>query len=192
VSAAIEHASGDSLARYMRRAIFEPLGMNDTGPDSSLEPVASDRATSYFPRFAADPRYGPDPMRPIDLSCYAGSSVFVSTAADLARFAVSLNSGTLLKPETVQLLQSPQRLPSGADTGYGLGWDVETMTLLGQPVTVVGHDGDLLGGIAASLLVFRDRGLAVAVLANTSYADTPALALKIAEVFADQRGSTIK
>ena len=187
VSAAIEHVSGDTFARFMRRQVFEPLGMTDTAPDSTIEAASPDRATSYFPRFASDPRYGPDPMRPLDYSCYAGSSVFVSTPADLVRFALALNHGRLLKPETVALLQTSQRLPSGADTGYGLGWDLETVTVAGQPVVVVGHDGDLLGGVASTLMVFRDRGLAVATISNTSYADTAGLTVKIAEAFVETK-----
>lgn len=187
VSAVIERIAGDTLARFMRKEIFEPLQMNETMPDPSAEPVHPDRATSYFPRFAADPRYGPDQNRPLDFSCYSGASMFISTAGDLVRFALALNSGTLLKPDTVKLLQTPQRLPSGQDTGYGLGWDVESVTLDGQPATIVGHDGEVLGGIVSSLMVFRDRGLVVAVISNTSYADTPGLAVKIAEAFAARK-----
>ena len=47
-----------------------------------------------------------------------------------------------------------------------------------------GHDGELLGGMVASLLTFRDRGIVVAVMSNISYADTFSLGLKIAEAFA--------
>jgi serine beta-lactamase-like protein LACTB, mitochondrial len=184
MSAAIENAAKDPFLTFMRKEVFEPLGMDDTIADTSLEAVAPDRSTSYFPKFASDPRYGPDPMRPLDYSCYAGSSVFLSTARDIVRFVNGLNAGKLLKPETIQLLQTSQRLADGKDTGYGLGWDVENVTFAGKPAVSVGHDGDLLGGIAGTLLTFRDRGLVVVVLSNISYAGTPALALKIADAFA--------
>jgi hypothetical protein len=42
----------------------------------------------------------------------------------------------------------------------------------------------------ASLMTFPKRGLAVSVVSNTSYADTEALALRIAEVFAGQARSS--
>jgi CubicO group peptidase (beta-lactamase class C family) len=183
VSAAVEAAAEEPFVIFMRKRVFEPLGMTHTDIDS--QPPSEDQAVSYFPRFAADPRYGPDPMRPLDLSCYAGASVFVSTAADLVRFATAINGGSFLKPDTVQALQAAQRLSSGEETGYGLGWDIENLQLLGRPARAVGHDGELLGGNAASLMTFPDRGLAVVVIANTSYADTPGVALKIAQVFAD-------
>ena len=185
VSAAIEAASGEPFLRFMGKQVFEPLGMRDTRADSATEPL-SHRATPYFPRYAADPRYGPDVMRPIDYSCYAGASAFLSTPSDLVRFGMAINGGTLLQPATVELLQTSQRLPSGQETGYGLGWDLETVALAGAQTRAVGHDGESLGGTVASLMTFRDRGIVVAVISNVSYADTPSIALKIADAFAGQ------
>jgi CubicO group peptidase (beta-lactamase class C family) len=173
----------------MRKQIFDPLGMHDTRADSLTREIP-DRATFYFPRFSADPRFGPDLMRPVDYSCYAGASVFLSTPSDLVRFALAINGGKLLQPSTVQLLQTSRRLPSGAETGYGLGWDLETATLAGEQARAVGHDGDSLGGIVASLMTLPDRGLVVTVTSNISYAETPALALKIAETFVQQATTT--
>jgi CubicO group peptidase (beta-lactamase class C family) len=188
VSAAVEAAAGEEFLTFMRQQIFDPLGMHDTRDDSLTKEIR-DLATPYFPRYAADPRFGPDVMRPVDYSCYAGSSAFLSTPSDLVRFAIAINSGKLLKPATVQLLQTSQRLPSGEETGYGLGWDLETVTLAGEHTRVIGHDGDSLGGIVASLMTFPERRLVVAVTSNISYADTPALALKIAEAFVEQARS---
>ncbi len=184
VSAAVEAAAKQPFLTFMRDQVFKPLGMAATEPDSATESVPN-RVIPYFPRYAADPRYGPDPMRDLDYSCYAGASVFLSTPSDLVRFGMAINGGRLLKPATVQLLQTSQRLPSGKDTGYGLGWDLETVSLSGRPTVVVGHDGDSLGGTVATVMTFRERGVVVAVTSNTSYADTPAVALKIAEAFAD-------
>ena len=186
VSAAIEAASHEPFLTFMRKRIFEPLGMGDTSADSAAEPIP-DRVVPYFPRYAADPNYGPERMRDLDLSCYAGASVFLSTPSDLVRFGMAINGGKLLQPATVQLLQTPQRLPSGEETGYGLGWDLESATLAGQQTHVVGHDGDVLGGTVASLMTFPERGLVVAVTSNTSYADTFAVGLKIAEAFTTQQ-----
>jgi CubicO group peptidase (beta-lactamase class C family) len=184
VSAAVETAAGEPFLTFMQRQIFGPLSMDHTDADIATEP-SPDLATSYFPRFAADPRYGPDLMRPLHLSCYAGSSIFLSTPSDLVRFALAFNSGKLLQPATVQLLQTPQRLSSGQETGYGLGWDIETATVSGKQTTVIGYDGELLGGIVSSLMTFPEHGFVVAVISNTSYADTFAVGLKIAQTFAE-------
>ena len=185
VSAAIEAAAKEPFLTFMQERIFEPLEMDDTLADSATEPIPH-RATFYFPRYGADPAYGLHLMRPLDLSCYSGSSVFLSTPSDLVRFGMAINSGKLLQPATVQLLQTSQRLPSGQETGYGLGWDLESVTLLGDQTRAVGHDGEVLGGMVASLMTFRERGIVVAVTSNISYADTFSLALNITQSFAER------
>jgi len=48
-------------------------------------------------------------------------------------------------------------------------------------------NGELAGGSVMSLLTRRDNGLAVAVASNVAYANTAALAQKVADVFADQK-----
>jgi CubicO group peptidase (beta-lactamase class C family) len=59
MSAAVEDVTDEPFFEFMRKQIFEPLGMDDTRADSATDAIP-DRVTSYFPRFAADPRYGPD------------------------------------------------------------------------------------------------------------------------------------
>ena len=183
VSAAVEAAAGQPFLTFMRTHVFEPLGMRDTMADSSTATIP-DRVTPYFPRFASDPRYGLHPMRPLDYSCYAGASVFLSTPTDLVRFGMAINSGTLLQPETVRVLQTSQRLRSGEETGYGLGWDIEAVTLAGAQTRWVGHEGLVLGGPAVSLMTFPQHGIVVSVMSNISYTDTEALALHVAQTFA--------
>ena len=185
VSAAVEAAANEPFLRFMREQVFEPLGMHDTRADSATEAVPG-QASAYFPRFAANPRYGPDPMRELDYSCYAGSSVFVSTPSDLVRYAIAIESGKLLQPATVRLLQTSQRLRSGQETGYGLGWELETVALAGKDTRMVGHGGDSLGGTVASLMTFPEHGIVVAVTSNISYADTFGVGSSIAQAFAEQ------
>jgi serine beta-lactamase-like protein LACTB len=196
MSAVVEAAAGEPFLTFMSKQVFGPLGMADTVPDdgtADVEPRPTPgRASSYFPKFAADPRYGPDPMRPLDYSCYAGSSVFLSTASDLVRFAMAMKTGAFLQPATVELLQTSQRLPSGEETGYGLGWDLETVTISGKQTALIGHDGDLLAGMAVSLMDFREYGIVVAILSNTSYADTFSIGVKVAQAFAAPQNPSTK
>ncbi|MCA1560079.1 MAG: beta-lactamase family protein [Acidobacteria bacterium] len=185
VSAAVEAAADEPFFRFMRRQVFEPLGLDDTRADDATEPIR-DRANFYFPKFSGDPRYGPQPHRDIDYSCHAGATAFLSTPSDLVRFVMAINSGKLLQPATVQLLQAPQRLASGQETGYGLGWDLETVELSGKQIRVAGYDGELMGGMAVSFMTFPEQGIDVSVASNTAYADTASLALKVAQAFAEQ------
>jgi CubicO group peptidase (beta-lactamase class C family) len=184
VSAAVEAAADEPFLRFMRTQILVPLGMNDTRADSTTDPS---RAAFYFPRFAADPRYGEDGARQVDYSCFAGSGAFVSTPSDLVRFGMAIDSGKLLQPATVRLLQTPQRLLSGEETGYGLGWDLETVELAGEQTQTVGHDGEVMGGPVASFITFPKHGIVVAVTSNIAYADTFSLAVSIARAFMEPR-----
>jgi len=187
VSAAVEAAANEPFYAFMRTRVFKPLGMGDTTIDVASEKIP-ERAAFYWAKFglARDTRYGPKPARVGDHSCYAGAAAFLSTPSDLVRFGLGINRGRLLKPVTVDLLQTPQRLASGKETGYGLGWGIETHPLAGQPARMAGHGskGDFIGG-TTSLMTFPERGLVVAVMANIAFADTKAIALNITRAFAD-------
>ena len=183
VSAAVEAAAGQPFFRVMRDEVFRPLGLDNTVPDSAAKPP-SNLATFYYPRFAGDTRYGPEEARPGDYACFAGGGAFLSTPSDLVRFALAIDAGKLLQPTTLKMIQTSQRLVSGTDTGYGLGWDLETKLLAGQSAQQVGHDGEYFIGGSTSLITFPERGIVVAVMTNTSFADTNAIALSLAQAFA--------
>ena len=188
VSAAVEAAAQEPFFTFMRSQIFKPLGMVDTTPDSPTEPTP-DLPTFYFPRFGGDPRYGPDVNREGNYSCFAGAGAFLSTPSDLVRFGLAIHSGKLLQPATAKTLQAPQRLASGEETGYGLGWDLETVSTGGDTLRQVGHDGESFMGGSTSFITFPERGIVVAVATNISLADPSSIALKIAEAFAKPANS---
>jgi CubicO group peptidase (beta-lactamase class C family) len=185
LSAVVEAAADTPFATFLNERILRPLGMLDTFKESVTNPPP-DAATSYNPRFAANPVYGLRPLPKFDYSCHAGSNGFLSTPSDLVRFGMAINRGKLLRPQTVRMLQTPQALASGEQTSYGLGWELKTVTLAGQPVQAAGHNGHFWVEEVASLLTFPERGLAVAVMSNVSFAGTPSVAERIAQAFAEQ------
>ena len=99
---------------------------------------------------------------------------------------MAVGRGTLLQPATVQRLQTPQQLASGEETDYGLGWMLETVPLAGEPTRLASHASRTLLGGSTSFMTFPERGLVVAVMSNTSYANLRSMALDIAEAFAEQ------
>ena len=113
------------------------------------------------------------------------------------QFGIAVSNGKLLKPDTVGMLQRPQRLTSGEENSYGLGWDLETVPLAGESTRVAGYGRPLLAeavmlGGSTSLLVFPERGLVVSVTSNISFADPSAVALRIAEAFAEHEKSPFR
>lgn len=185
VSAAVEAAANEPFFTFMRKEIVEPLGMRDTTTDSVAESIP-DLATFYYPRLSGDPAYGFEPASLVDYSCFAGAGGFLSTPSDLVRFGTAMTGGTLLKPATVDLLQTSQRILSGEETEHGLGWTVGTFPLEGRPARLVSHASRTLLGGSAWLMTFPERGIVVAVASNTSRASMRLTALSIAQVFAEQ------
>ena len=170
------------LANMVRELIYDPEAKRGVAVNGKGEPP-NHRVTSYFTRFASDPKYGMHLMRPLDFSCYAGASGFLTTPSDLVRLAMALNSNKLLQPSTLELLQNSQVLASGTDTGHGLGWRRTAVTLAGKQTRAMSQDGEVLGGKVASLITFPEYGISIAVTSNISYAGTPAIAQQIAEAF---------
>ena len=188
VSAAVEAAANEPLPMFMRTEIFEPLGMTATTFDSSTERVP-DRVTFYQRTFTGDSREGVVPATTVDYSCFAGAGAILSTPSDLVRFGLAIGSGKLLQPATVKKLQTPQMLASGEETGYGLGWMLETVPLAGKPTRMVSHASRTLVGGTTSFMTFPERGIVVAVTTNISFAVTRSIALSIAQAFAEQATS---
>jgi CubicO group peptidase (beta-lactamase class C family) len=185
VSAAIEAEAGEPFFTFMRRQVFEPLGMADTTVDSPNEPIPN-LVTFYYPRFSGDPSTGSGLARHADYSCFAGAGAFLSTPSDLVRFGLALGTRRLVKRHTVAELQMPQLLASGQETQYGLGWMLHTVPLAGETTREVGHASLTLLGGSTSFLTFPERGLVVAVTSNVSRAGTRSIALRIAEAFTGQ------
>lgn len=133
----VEVLSGQTLGEHLRGAIFEPLGMVDTGFAAPLE-----QHVRLAEPFALNPDTGV-PVSTFDARVPAalenGGGGLMSTAADYARFLqVLLNGGSfegrrLLGRKTVEfmttdhlgpLLRSGDVLPPGH--GFGLGFAVKT------------------------------------------------------------------
>jgi CubicO group peptidase (beta-lactamase class C family) len=154
----IARASGQTYVDFMRREVFEPLGLTRTSVDIAPGLEA----------FAAT-RYGTD-GRPIpfyDFDHPGGSAVFASVH-DLARFALFHLKAHLpdQKPILDDALIDEMHRPTqttGGNAGYGVGF--ATAKLAGG-YTVVQHDGGM-GGVSTVLRIFPSEGLAIIVLSNS-------------------------
>lgn len=155
----VTRITGQSLDAYTRRAVFEPLGMRDTG----FNPAAA-----LLPRIAPTERCAPAdawpckrpeaaPLRGVvhdptarRMGGIAGHAGLFSTARDLSRFARALIDGgqlggaRILSAATVARMVVPQALPANAGT-RGLGWDIDTSFSGNRgdlfPIGSYGHTG---------------------------------------------------
>ena len=182
VGAVVESAAGEPYLEFMDREVFTRAGMEQTVPDlgdeGEEEVVKYDRAAFGILRRGQE----------IDMSCSMAPGGFLSTPTELVRFGQAMVNGELLDSATVDLFWTPQRLKSGAPTTYGYGWGIQNVALGDdeQATTrMIGHGGSVLGG-QASLMIFPDEDMVVAVMTNAS-ADVSAFAREIGGFFRDPR-----
>jgi CubicO group peptidase (beta-lactamase class C family) len=156
----VEDVTGAPLAGYLRRHIFEPLGMASTGLDRSGR-VAAHLATGYELRSG-----GARPVAGYEVVTAGGGAV-CSSPRDMARYAAALlggganRHGAVLEPATLATMFEPHHRPDPRVPGFGLGF---FRADLGGHLAVE-HDG-LLPGFDAQLLLAPGDGVGVVAFAN--------------------------
>jgi CubicO group peptidase (beta-lactamase class C family) len=163
-------ADGQSFDEHARTVLFEPLGMSSSSfrPPSEFEgrlPVG------YGKLFGA---LG-GPVEPADWSPLAPAAGLITTAGDLARFALlilrggELDGRRILRTDSVaEMLRIHARQHPALDEGYGLGFMVRERD--GQ--VLAWHDGGI-DGASARLSLDPGRGIAAVALSNTVAAEAP-------------------
>jgi serine beta-lactamase-like protein LACTB len=163
LSGAMEVAAGVDFLALMRREVFDPAHLERTGPESSGRDSGS-CATPYVSLGGGPPA----PAPPVDLSCKWAGGGFHSTSVELVRVGCAMLDGSLLSPDSLELLATPQPLEDGSPSGavYGLGWRSGPLTLpSGREVRALHHSGVAVGG-TAFLALLPDEGLVIAVNHN--------------------------
>lgn len=144
----VQRVSGMPLEIFVKREIYVPLKMTDTGylpAQEKLRRIAPTEVVDGKPwrGMVHDPTAR-------HMGGVAGHAGLFTTAADLARYGrMLLNPGELdgvklFKPETVKLMTSVQS-PAEISAKRGLGWDIDTAFSSPRgdlfPVGSFGHTG---------------------------------------------------
>jgi serine beta-lactamase-like protein LACTB len=156
LGAVLEGAGGAPFLEQLRTSVFQPAGM-ESARDDNVFAIVPHRARGYFRH--GDGNLANAPLA--DTSNRIPGGGLVASAEDVARFASALQRGLLLKPETLRMALTAQKLRGGRATGYGLGW------VLGRRGTR--REAYHVGGqpqVSTVLYMQPDAGVAVAILAN--------------------------
>lgn len=169
----VARVAGMSFQEFVRRRIFEPLGMSDslfTGPDLSKHAnVTGAHLIEQGVARVTDLYVSPEPL---------GAAGIQSSAADMAKWLrLLLDKGTfegkaVVKPETVAEALQPQMLlasigyPAARQANphfyaYGLGWFLQDYK--GRLLAM--HTGSLFGANALAAIVPEER-LGLVILIN--------------------------
>jgi len=147
----LEKIARESYEAYLRRHIFDPAGMRDSGHDGDASRLIRFQASGYLPAGIAD--YGKAPY--IDWSNKTGNGSVYSTVDDLYRFDRALNTDAVLKSATRE-----KYFVEG--TGNRYGWYIGKR--LGHRI-MAGKGRS--PGFTAELDRFPDDGVTIILLSNS-------------------------
>jgi serine beta-lactamase-like protein LACTB, mitochondrial len=153
---AVERAGGEPYLQYVSRRIFRRAKM-DRIRDDDIFALIPHRAQGY----TIDSEGALRNSGLADTSNRVPGGGFVATAADLVRFAIAVQDGTLVKPETRAAMFTRQTLKDGTATRYGLGWMIGEF----RGRKAVSHSG-AQQRVSTFLLLIPSEGLAVSVMCN--------------------------
>jgi len=155
LGAAVEKVAGMGYADYLRREIWEPLGMCDTRIESHYDLIA--RRTRGYRLMDAEIKNA----RPWDPSVYFASGGALATVVDLLKLSRGLDQGRIVSPAGQRQMYTTMVERSGRFTDYGMGWDTGYFSGL----WLVGHPGGH-EGTSAVLLRCPGQRFALAIACN--------------------------
>jgi len=155
----VQVVSGEDYFDYVRRHIFEPAGMHDTGFFDRDEPIPN-VAIGYYRDPTSRTGWREDTFRLPVRGTPATQSY--STVGDLHRFAVALRDGTLVSPASHEVMWRRY----GEGDGYGFQVHQRAVG------TAVGHTGGSWGA-SSHLTLYLEAGYIVAALSNTRTGASP-------------------
>jgi len=184
---AIEGASGTTYERFMSETVFARAAMAHTRLDRIYE-IVPDRARGYqvltqetFDRLPPAIRSFAKPGGVYnadlhDTSMKVPGGGLLSTAADLVRFGIALNTGKLLDKAHVEEMWTEQKTTDGKGTGYGLGFGVFPAQ---DGVRRISHSGNQAGA-SSFLVILPEVGVTYAIMTNLEDAELGTISRGIA------------
>ena len=162
----IEKASGKTYADYLQATILNPLGLKDTGYDSS---------TALIPRRAQGYDLGPNGVtnaRYLSMTVPHGAGAIYSTVDDLLKWDQALTKGAILSEASRKAMFTPSL------QDYGFGWNITK----GFDHPVIAHSGGI-HGFSSMLSRYVEDGVTVVVLSNQVPAPTGQIAQGLAAIW---------
>lgn len=158
LGAALENAGGADFLTLLAEQVAKPLGLASVAGDAARAIVEKRTGFYEVTRDGAVRQ-----AAPVDNGYKWPSGGILAAAPDVARFAAAHLHPGFLKPETLAVMFTSQKLTSGAETGVGLGWRIAKDP---QGKRVYHHGGTIDGG-RAMVMVYPDHDVVVVLLANT-------------------------
>ncbi len=157
LSRIVENVSEQSLADFYQANLFEPLGMADTGLDSSAK-ILPNRADGYSPSGDGETVVNAEY---VNMAIPTGAGAMYSTTGDLLKWQQGLFGGDILSPASLEEYVTPTEFEAFFGDRYAHAVLVDST----DDNTYYWHGGGI-EGFNAWLSYDPDRKVTVAVLAN--------------------------
>jgi CubicO group peptidase (beta-lactamase class C family) len=147
----IENVSGMPYVDFLRKHIFDPLQMNDTGDDSQAS-VPANLSSGYI-RDGESIENAP----PVYMPIMTGGGNLYSTVYDLSKWDQALNDGQLISKASYEAMYTPVK------ENYAYGWIV-----LGEGNRKRIEHGGGVPGFNSNILRVPGERLCIIVLSNST------------------------
>jgi len=173
VGCAIEGASGEKYADYVREHVLVSARMLHTRPDDRFAIIPF--RTRFYSKDTSGAVVNAEFL---DSSYKVAGGGWLSSAPDMARFEVAILTDRLIKRATRDVMWTPQKPSDGLGRMvYGLGWQAGTTGGIGD----VGHGGSQQG-TSTMMLIAPDARAGVVVLTNSDSVGASELASQLLEI----------
>lgn len=181
----VEKVSGKPFGEFLHERIFAPLQMNHTLAYEKGKNEVPDRAYGHTKE-----KTGWRETDQSSTSAVLGDGGIYSSIDDLAKWDRALREHTLLSAAEMQPALTPvqptggaAKIPEGTNVHYGFGWFLDPY----RGHRRMSHDGETIG-FRTAIQRFPDDKLTIIVLANRSDVNPEELALKVADLYLDNKG----
>ena len=169
----VEKISGTSFSSFLKRNIFEPLEMKDSYVYSFENDSINKNQLDGYRLYRG--------WRHLKISstvndAIVGDKNVYTTAEDLFKWTVALNTGRLLTKESLELMYSKGETVYGREVPYGFGFRIKTKSIY--------HHGRW-NGFSTGLTKYLEDDVVVIVLEHTSYNAIRSLNKKIKYIVAE-------
>lgn len=155
----VEKAAGEPLMAFLKRRVFDPVGVSPLHQDDTLTPAFPAGYTRYA--------LGPVRLAPRSAPGWTFATGMLSmTAADLAKWNIARLNRTVFSAQDWMEQERPVLRLNAATSGYGLG----VSSALMRERRIVSHSGGVSGFVSRNN-VYPDSRAAITVLTNADFSD---------------------
>jgi serine beta-lactamase-like protein LACTB len=171
----LEGAASEKYVDYVKENIFELAAMEETQADNFFA-IVPHRSRGYH----KDKSGVVQNAGVLDSSYKIPGGGLISSANDLAQFEIAIMANKLLKPDTREMMWTPQKAADGSQNGYALGWGTQRK----YGLALAEHTGGQQG-TSTSIILVPERRDGIVVLANMDGVDAAALSTEILRIVLD-------